>query len=460
MRGGGSSAARAATAAALVVAVAVTAIVLFGAGGSGYTVKARFINAGQIVKGNPVQSGGVAIGSVKEVGLAPNGDATVVFSVDGDHSPLPVGTRAAIRQSSLSGIANRYVDLTFPSERHGHEGGNIPDGGEIVADRTTTQVDLDQVFNTLDAPTRRNLQRTVQETAQAVDGRGKDIGRGFHYLDPALSTTSRLFDEASRDTPNLKASLHNSSRLLTALSERDSQLAALVGDLSTTTRALGSQKQALAESIGLLPPVMRRANTTFVNLRLALNDVDPLVNATKPLLPKLRPVFSQTRGLVAGARPTLRDLRLALSRPGAHNDLIELLGDTPALNDIATTTRARTLAPGRHNVSVGTTPGAFPQTARALKDATPVISLARPYTTDFLGWLDDFSTTGGFYDALGASTRVFISLAENITGHPPKTEQFHRCPGAAEVPASDGSNVLSADEQKRLGCTEADRAIR
>jgi hypothetical protein len=89
-----------------------------------------------------------------------------------------------------------------------------------------------------------------------------------------------------------------------------------------------------------------------------------------------------------------------------------------------------------------------------------VISLARPYTTDFLGWLDDFSTTGGFYDALGASTRVFISLAENITGHPPKTEQFHRCPGAAEVPASDGSNVLSADEQKRLGCTEADRAIR
>jgi phospholipid/cholesterol/gamma-HCH transport system substrate-binding protein len=459
MRGGGSSAARAATAAALVVAVAVTAIVLFGTGAAGYTVKGRFVNAGQIVKGNPVQSGGVTIGSVKEVGLANDGEATVVFSVDGDHSPLPVGTRAAIRQSSLSGIANRYVDLDFPPGRRGG-GGHIPDGGEIAAERTTTQVDLDQVFNTLDAPTRRNLQRTVQETAQAVDGRGEDIGRGFHYLDPALSTTSRLFGEASRDTPNLKASLHNSARLLTALSQRDRQLAGLVGDLSTTTRALGSQKQALAESVGLLPPVMRRANTTFVNLRLALDDVDPLVNATKPLLPKLRPVFSETRGLAAGARPTLRDLRLALSRRGRHNDLLELLGDTPALDEIATTTRTRTVAPGRRKVNVGTTPGAFPQAARALKDATPVISLARPYTTDFLGWLDDFSTTGGFYDALGASTRVFISLQENVTGGPPKREQFHRCPGAAEVPAKDGSNVLSAAEQQRLGCTEADRAIR
>jgi phospholipid/cholesterol/gamma-HCH transport system substrate-binding protein len=440
--------------------VAVTAIVLFGTGKAGYTVKGHFVSAGQIVKGNPVQTGGVTIGSVKEVGLAGDGEATVVFSVDGDHSPLPVGTRAAIRQSSLSGIANRYVDLEFPPARRHGGGGHIPDGGEIAAERTTTQVDLDQVFNTLDAPTRRDLQRTVQETSTAVDGRGKEIGRGFHYLDPALSTTSRLFDEASRDTPNLKASLHNSARLLTALSERDRQLAGLVGDLSTTTRALGGQKRALAESVGLLPPVMRRANTTFVNLRLALDDVDPLVSATKPLLPKLRPVFSETRGLAAGARPTLRDLRLALSRRGAHNDLLELLGDTPALADIATSTRDRTVAPGRRTVSVGRTPGAFAQTARALKDVTPVISLARPYTTDFLGWLDDFSTTGGFYDALGASTRVFISLQENVTGGPPKREQFHRCPGAAEVPAADGSNVLSADEQKALGCTEADRAIR
>ena len=68
-----------------------------------------------------------------------------------------------------------------------------------------------------------------------------------------------------------------------------------------------------------------------------------------------------------------------------------------------------------------------------------MIAFGRPYTTDFLGWLDDFSTTGGFYDALGASTRVFISVAENTTGGPPKREQFRRCPGGADVPARDGS---------------------
>ncbi len=458
MRGVPSSLVRAVVLAAVVLAMAVTAMVLFGTGGGDYTVSGTFVNAAQIVKGNPVQSGGVAIGSVKEVALGPDGRAVLKLALDQDHSPLPVGTRAAIRQSSLSGIANRYVDLTFPAGRGG--GRTIADGGVISADRTRTQVDLDEVFNTLDPPTRRSLEALLRRGATSVGGRGQDVGRALEYLDPALSTTGRLFDEASRDTPTLRASLRNSARLVTTLSERDTELAALIGDLSTTTRALGSQKSALAESVGLLPPVLRRANTSFVNLRLALDDVDPLVDATKPLLPTLRPVFAETRRLAADSRPALRDLRVALRRPGPRNDLLELLADTPPLADIAVTTKQRSVAPGGRSLSVGRTPGAFGQTSTALKKATPVIAFGRPYTTDFLGWLDDFSTTGGFYDALGASTRVFISLAENTTGGPPKREQFRRCPGGAEVPARDGSNVLSAAEQQALNCTESDRAVR
>ena len=42
--------------------------------------------------------------------------------------------------------------------------------------------------------------------------------------------------------------------------------------------------------------------------------------------------------------------------------------------------------------------GAFPETTDALKAAAPTIAFGRPYTPDFVGWMDDFSTTGG-YDA-------------------------------------------------------------
>ena len=97
------------------------------------------------------------------------------------------------------------MDLTFPAGRG--SGGTIDDGGKIVADRTLTQVDLDEVFNTLDPPTRRSLEHLLTRGSASVDGRGDDVGRALEYLDPALSTTSRLFSEASRDTPNLRASL-------------------------------------------------------------------------------------------------------------------------------------------------------------------------------------------------------------------------------------------------------------
>ena len=90
---------------------------------------------------------------------------------------------------------------------------------------------------------------------------------GFQYLNPALSTSSRLFNELTKDTPLLERFLVDSSQLVTALAERRDDLAGLIGNLNDTTRALGNQKVALAESIGRLPPFMRRANTTFVNLR-------------------------------------------------------------------------------------------------------------------------------------------------------------------------------------------------
>jgi hypothetical protein len=38
-------------------------------------------------------------------------------------------------------------------------------------------------------------------------------------------------------------------------------------------------------------------------------------------------------------------------------------------------------------------------------------------------------------------------------------EQYRRCPGSAEAPEPDGSNVLSAEERERLGCEESHRAV-
>src|SRR3954465_11160166 len=154
---------------------------MFG-GSSGYTVTATFENAGQLVKGNYVEIAGRPIGKVKSVELASNAQARVKLTVGSGFDPLHEGSTAVIRASSLSGIANRYIEL--------HPGPNsapkIDDGGQSVADRTQAPVDLDQLFNTPPAKTRKGLQNIVKGGATQYRGKSAEVADRLHYFNPAL----------------------------------------------------------------------------------------------------------------------------------------------------------------------------------------------------------------------------------------------------------------------------------
>jgi hypothetical protein len=174
---------------------------------------------------------------------------------------------------------------------------------------------------------------------------------------------------------------------------------------------------------------------------------------------RLGPFLSQARAFAADAEPTVRDLSLTIRKRGPGNDLVNLMRTFPPLADIATATKERTVAPGGRRFAVGETRGAFQESVEALKGGAGELSFARPYASDFLGWLDDFSTTGGGFDALGATARGMVSFAPTLHKDALAYKQYRRCPGAAEAPTKDGSNVLPPEERERLGCDESDRAV-
>ena len=447
MSGGGDGASPAvrAVVAGLIVIVAVAVVVLLFTGGGGYRVTADFVNAGQLVKGSEVRVAGVSVGSVEDIEISHSGTAEVTFTVDDDYAPLRQGTQATIKPTSLSGIANRYIDLQLGPD----DAEDIEDGGQIGPDHTAAAVELDQVFALFDRDTRSSLRGVIKGQADTLRGRGPELRRGVHYLDPALSTGARLFEILTRDKVLLKRFLVDSGTLVNALARRRDDLTGVVSNLNSTFGALGSQQAALGESIERLPPFLRRADTTFVNLRAALDDVDPLVDAAKPAARRLGPFLDQARMFAGDAEPTVRDLTRTISQPGSANDLIELINSFPPLTRVAL---------DNQNVNGASRPGAFPATTTALRAAAPTIAFARPYTPDFVGWLDDFSTTGG-YDAQGGYSRAWINLSELLYGPGPKAGQFRRCPGANEAPAGDGSNVWSAAEAAQLDCDPTQRSV-
>jgi len=428
----------------VVVAVLIVALVLLRGGGP-YTVTAEFLNGGQLVPGNPVQVAGADVGTVEDLRISEDGTALVRFSVDEDFAPLRRGTRAMIKQTSLSGIANRYVDLHLGPDN----GTEIEDGGRLGTGETQTAVEIDQFFSIFDPKTRQGLKDTIKGSADLLRGRGEQINRSVKYLNPALSTGTRLFEELSRDEPLLERFLVDSGRFVNALAKRQDDVRGLVAGANTTFRALGDQQDALAESVELLPPFMRRANTTFVNLRNALDDVDPLVDVSLPAVRRLGPFLDDARAFAADAEPTIRDLSLTIRRSGGANDLIELMDSFPPLSRVA-------LDPRR--VNGAQRDGAFPEAEEALTDSSGTFRLLRPYTPDLVGWFEDFSGTGA-YDAAGGFSRSQLNLTEILYGPEPLSGQFRRCPGGADAPASDASNVLSAAEQDELQCEDSQRAV-
>jgi phospholipid/cholesterol/gamma-HCH transport system substrate-binding protein len=349
----------------------------------------------------------------------------------------------------------------------------LEDGAVINSDRTTSVVEIDTFFNMFDKKTRESIQGFFRGGNRQYAGVGDDANRGLPYLKTNLSASSRLFRELTYDPPVLERFLVDSSRLVTALAEKEGELSPLVNHLNRTTRALGSEKEALAELVGRLPPFMRTANSTYVNLRAALDDVDPLVEASEPVARRLGPYLDELQPFANEAVPTIRDLSRLTGSPGPGNDLLELNRTYPPLADIAVDTERRSINYGTGAVDLGRRRGSFPEAAEAFRDSAPIIAKGRPYTPDFLGWMDDFSQTGA-YDALGSFSRsqTYINLFSPSDGSliPRGAQgeafkelaniyQFKRCPGAAEAAAPDGSNVWSEEEREKFDCLESDRAV-
>jgi phospholipid/cholesterol/gamma-HCH transport system substrate-binding protein len=378
------------------VAVVVVAILLLG-GGDDYEVTAEFENASQLVGGEQVVVGGVPVGKVSDIALGDDGQALVTFSVSGDYAPLKQGTTATIRSFSLSGVANRQVQLTLPPEGQ-DTGGEIPDGGTMDQSETVSEVDLDQIFNTLDDRTVANLKKVIRGFEISYDGVAKQANRGFHYLNPFLSSSRRLFTELTYDDQSFERLIVDSSRLSGALADRAPDIAALVHNLNGMMGAIGRHKESLAEAVAGLPDFMRNFNTTAVNLRATLDDLDPLVDASKPVAQRLGPFFAELRATAADAVPTIRDLDHIIKRPKPANDLVDLTKLQVPLANIAV---------GPVKANGATRQGAFPESVQSLEDSLPQLQFFRAYTPELVGWFNDFGSSG-VSDANGGIGRFSV----------------------------------------------------
>jgi phospholipid/cholesterol/gamma-HCH transport system substrate-binding protein len=422
-----------------VVVLVVAYLVLSGGAGADYHLEMK--EAGQLVRGDQVQVGGVPVGSVTDIALTHNFKARVTIHVDSSLTPLHAGTIAEIRVPSLTGVANRFVALTPGPNNHPA----LAAGTTLPASATREVVDLDQLFNTLDPKTRKGLQQVIQGSAEQYAGAGRELGKATEYFAPSFAAIDHFFTELTRDQSTFTRFLVESAKALTTLAAHKEALSGLVEHGDQTFQAIGSQQSSLAQALRRLPVVLNEGNKTFTQIPSTLTALTNLFNAQRPNTQALTTLFARLRPLVTTATPVLTNFSQAISRPGANNDLTDAFAALPTLAKELTT--------------------ASPNGVRALRESVPMTASFGPYSPELQGAVRDFGQTTAYYDANGHYARISpvtpsftLGASNNLTpaSSPQQvlealqTGQLRRCPGAATQPSADGSAPFTDNGQ--LGC--------
>jgi virulence factor Mce-like protein len=216
----------------LAISAVATMVTIFslGSGNNDYQVKVHFPTANGLIDGSDVLIGGVKVGTVGSVLVDntppadnsesnfanPTSTAVATVNIKRQYAPLHQGATVAIRPKSLLG--EKYLAVTA-----GDPGKDaIPDGSTLPPESASVNVELDQLVNIFDEPTRKQLQKLIDSLGTGLLGQGRN--------------TNETFQVGGQD-------LGNFSKLTDVLQARDAELKRVIDALNKITETLSSDQQ-------------------------------------------------------------------------------------------------------------------------------------------------------------------------------------------------------------------------
>lgn len=344
--------------------------------GPDYSLTLLMPSAGTAFKDGSVMMRGQKVGRVTSVGVR-DGQAEVKVAIDDEYAPLRAGTTARIKWASVLGT--RMIEL-LPGAKTNPE---MPSGHLVTGNAEA--VDIDELLDTLDAPTRKQLQILVGQLNKTLAGTKPDLRTTLAKAGPTVKAIADLLNAVAQDGPALKKIIKELHGVTSNVSANDADLAGSIKNLDTLTAQIADRQTELSQSIDKLPETIDSATS-------ALNAVPEPVDSTREVLRTLRPSTDRLPAIAKQANPVLADVRPALALlPGTLKDAQELLQYTPGLVNDAN--------------------AILPTTTSALEQADPMVSYLRPYTPELVGWLSNWNGVFGSRDGSGHYARALITAS-------------------------------------------------
>ena len=296
-----------------------------------YRVTAYFPEATALAIESDVRIGGVSVGKVKAIELAPpdkrvNGRDTTAaeLEIQPEFAPISSDARAILRSKTLLG--ETYVELTSGTEpsdesapvalgaatsvsdAEAEQIESVEEGGTLGNGQTQDQTQIDEIFNALDEETRTSFQRWLDNSAIAVRGRGLDLNDAFGNLGPFVTDASDVLTVLNRQKAALKGLVRDTGEVFESLTAREEALAGTIHGSNETFEALDQEQAALAETFQILPTFERESRLTFDRLDEFQANTRPLVQDLIPVARDLSPTLRSVRQLSPSLERLFRNL--------------------------------------------------------------------------------------------------------------------------------------------------------
>ena len=283
---------------AVLAALGVAAVVFAVASRSDhYLVRAEFADASGLRTHSLVELAGQPVGHVEELRLDGADRAVAVLALD-KGGPIGRGARASIRPANLLG--EKYVDL-----RQGDAGHPLASGATIPASQTGAPVELDDLLDLADAPTRAALAVLVNESGIALTGRAGDFNRMLRSVPSALDRSGALLGQLSSDNRALGRLVAASDRVAGAIAPQREELGLLVANARSLLATTAARHRDLGAAVRTAPAALRQLRRSLGRVEGAARSLGPASDALRSAAPSLHSLLSEVPPFAGAARPTL-----------------------------------------------------------------------------------------------------------------------------------------------------------
>lgn len=233
-------------------------------------LKVDIADGSNLVPGNAVLEGGHRIGfiySMKPLRL-PGGTigAQLVLKLSTSDGKVPVDSQVSVRLRTVLG--EKFVDLV-----RGTSAQVFPDGGTLPITQTNVPVQIDQVFNIFNPPTRQAVQQDLQGFGDAFTARGNDLNLTIQALPSLVGHLRPVASYLSSPSTQLTRFLNSLDALTGALAPVSSHTAALLGDAATTFQAITTNPSSYEATIAGSPSTLTTSTDSLKAQRPFLADL-------------------------------------------------------------------------------------------------------------------------------------------------------------------------------------------